>query len=42
LEDKFRSLAAFVLPPRRIDSLVKTIWSLEKLPNIRQLIRLCY
>jgi 2-methylcitrate dehydratase PrpD len=42
LEDKFRSLAAFVLPPRRIDSLVKMIWRLEKVPNIRQLIRLCY
>ncbi len=41
LEDKFRSLAAFVLPQRRIESLVKTIWSLEKLPNIRQLLRLC-
>ena len=42
LEDKFRSLAAFVLPQRKIDSLVKTIWRLEKLPNIRELIRLCY
>lgn len=41
LEDKFRSLAAFVLPQRRIESLVKMIWSLEKLPNIRQLLRLC-
>jgi 2-methylcitrate dehydratase PrpD len=42
LEEKFRSLAAFVLPSRKIDSLVKAIWSLEKVPNIRQLIRLCY
>ena len=42
LEDKFRSLAAFVLPQRKIDSLVKTIWRLEKVPNIRELIRLCY
>jgi 2-methylcitrate dehydratase PrpD len=41
LEDKFRSLAAFVLPQRKIDSLVKTIWRLEKVPNIRELIRLC-
>lgn len=41
LENKFRSLAAFVLPQRRIESLVKTIWRLEKVPNIRQLIRLC-
>ena len=42
LEDKFRSLAAFVLPQRKIESLVKTIWSLEKLPNVRQLVRLCH
>jgi 2-methylcitrate dehydratase PrpD len=42
LEDKFRSLTAFVLPQRKIDSLVKTIWSLEKLPNMRQLVRLCH
>jgi len=41
LEDKFRSLAAFVLPQRKIDSLVKTIWRLEKVSNIRELIRLC-
>jgi 2-methylcitrate dehydratase PrpD len=42
LEEKFRTLAGFVLPPRKIESLVKTIWRLEKVPNIRQLIRLCY
>jgi 2-methylcitrate dehydratase PrpD len=42
LENKFRSLAGFVLPQRRIEFLVNTIWSLERLPNIRQLIRLCY
>ena len=42
LEDKFRSLAAFVLPQRKIESLVKTIWSLEKLPNMRHLVRLCH
>jgi len=42
LEDKFRSLAAFVLPQRKIESLVKTIWSLDKLPNMRQLVRLCH
>ena len=41
LENKFRSLAAFVLPKRRIDSLVKIIWNLEKVDNIRQVIRLC-
>lgn len=42
LENKFRSLAPLVLPPKKIDSLVDTIWNLEKLGNIRQLIRLCY
>jgi len=31
-----------VLPQRKIDSLVKTIWRLERVPNIRELIRLCY
>ena len=42
LESKFRSLAPSVLSQPRIDRLVKTIWSLEKLGNVRQLIRLCY
>jgi len=42
LENKFRSLAPFVLPQPRVDRLVETIWSLEKLGNVRQLIRLCY
>ena len=42
LESKFRSLTTSVLPKPRVDRLVETIWSLEKLGNIRQLIRLCY
>jgi 2-methylcitrate dehydratase PrpD len=42
LENKFRSLAPFALPQPRVDRLVETIWSLEKLGNVRQLIRLCY
>lgn len=42
LENKFRSLAPSVLPQPRVDRLVETIWSLEKLGNVRQLIRLCY
>jgi 2-methylcitrate dehydratase PrpD len=42
LENKFRSLTPFVLPQPRVDRLVETIWSLEKLGNVRQLIRLCY
>jgi 2-methylcitrate dehydratase PrpD len=42
LENKFRSLAAFVLPEAKIERLVKAIWSLDKIANIRQLVRLCY
>jgi len=42
LENKFRSLAAFVLPKKRIDSLVKTLWTLDAVKDIRQLIRLCH
>jgi len=42
LENKFRSLAPPVLSKPKIDSLIKTIWNLEKLGNVRQLIRLCY
>lgn len=42
LENKFRSLAPFTLPHPKMDRLVQTIWSLEKLGNIRQLIKLCY
>jgi 2-methylcitrate dehydratase PrpD len=42
LEEKFRSLAPLVLSKSKTDRLVKTIWNLEKLGNIRQLIRLCY
>ena len=42
LENKFRSLAAFALPKPKIDRLIKTLWHLEKVGNIRQLIRLCY
>lgn len=42
LENKFRSLAPFVMPKPKIDRLVQAIWNLEKLGNIRELIRLCY
>jgi len=42
LENKFRSLAPFTLPHPKMDRLVQTIWNLEKLGNVRQLIRLCY
>jgi 2-methylcitrate dehydratase PrpD len=42
LENKFRSLAAFVLPEAKIERLVKAIWRLDKIANIRQLVRLCY
>ena len=42
LENKFRSLAPRVLSKPKIDRLIRTIWNLEKLGNVRQLIRLCY
>jgi 2-methylcitrate dehydratase PrpD len=42
LEDKFRTLAGFVLPRGKIDRLVKAVWGLDKITNIRQLVRLCY
>ncbi|MBI5967725.1 MAG: MmgE/PrpD family protein [Deltaproteobacteria bacterium] len=42
LENKFRSLAASVLPKKRIDSLVKTLWNLDAVKDLRQLIRLCH
>jgi 2-methylcitrate dehydratase PrpD len=42
LESKFRSLARSVLSQPRIDRMIKTIWKLEKLGNVRDLIRLCY
>lgn len=42
LESKFRSLAPSVLPKPKIDRLIKTIWRLEKVGNVRELIRLCY
>ena len=40
LEEKFRSLVPGVLSKPKTDRLVKTIWNLEKLGNIRSLIRL--
>jgi 2-methylcitrate dehydratase PrpD len=42
LEEKFRSLAPLILSQPQIDRLVKTIWKLDKVKNIRQLIRLCH
>ena len=42
LETKFRSLTASILPKRKIDSLVKMLWNLEKAEDIRQMIKLCH
>jgi len=42
LEEKSRILAPVALSKPKMDRLVKTIWGLEKLRNLRQLIRLCY
>ncbi len=42
LEYKFRSLASGVLSKGKIDSLVKLLWNLEKVTDIRQVVRLCH
>jgi 2-methylcitrate dehydratase PrpD len=42
LESKFRSLAANNIPQKKIDALGEMIWSLEKVQDLRQLIRLCH
>ncbi len=42
LEAKFRSLAGLVLPDSKMNRLMATIWNLEKVKNVRQLIRLTY
>ncbi len=42
LESKFRSLAPFALPKAKMERLIKTIWNLEKLGSIRELLRLCH
>ena len=42
LEGKFRSLAASVLPKRKVDAIVGVLWNLEAVKDIRQLIRLSY
>jgi 2-methylcitrate dehydratase PrpD len=42
LEEKFCTLAGFVLPRPRVDRLAETIWKLDRLKDVRQLIRLCH
>jgi 2-methylcitrate dehydratase PrpD len=42
LEYKFRSLAGMVLSKAKVNSLAPMIWSLEKIKDIRQLIRHCH
>ncbi len=42
LEAKFRSLAPAVLPKPKMERLIDSLWKMEKIQNIRQLIRLCY
>ncbi len=41
LEEKFRSLASSVLPKRKVGLLIDTLWNLETVKDIRQVIRLC-
>jgi 2-methylcitrate dehydratase PrpD len=39
LEEKFRSLAADVLPPAQIDGLIATCWKLDTLPDVGAIAR---
>ncbi len=39
LEDKFRSLAKLALPERKVDHLLRSVWNLDKVPDLRQVIR---
>lgn len=39
LEEKFRSLAADVLPPAQIDGLIATCWKLDALPDVGAIAR---
>jgi 2-methylcitrate dehydratase len=40
IEQKFRGLARTVLPPARIDGILEKAWSLEKLPDVGELLAL--
>jgi 2-methylcitrate dehydratase len=40
IEQKFRALAHAALPPARIDGILKKAWSLEKLPDVGELLAL--
>jgi 2-methylcitrate dehydratase PrpD len=39
LEEKFRTLAGQVLPPRQVDALAAAIWRLDALPDVRPLVK---
>jgi 2-methylcitrate dehydratase PrpD len=40
LENKFRSLAVNVLPQKKIDAVGEMVWKLEKIKNLRELMRM--
>ncbi|MCX5907955.1 MAG: MmgE/PrpD family protein [Deltaproteobacteria bacterium] len=42
LEYKFRTLASFALPKGKVNSLAKMIWNLDRVKDVRQMIRLCH
>jgi 2-methylcitrate dehydratase PrpD len=42
LEEKFRSLVSSVLPKSKMERLIQSIWKLDKVADIRQLIRLTH
>jgi 2-methylcitrate dehydratase len=40
IEDKFRSLAADLLPNARVDALIAQVWKLDELPEVETLIQM--
>jgi hypothetical protein len=40
IEDKFRSLAADLLPKARVDALIAQVWKLDELPEVETLIQM--
>lgn len=41
IEEKFRRLSRRKIPPRRADEVLKSLWELEKVEDVGELLRLC-
>ncbi|MDG6902017.1 MAG: MmgE/PrpD family protein, partial [Nitrososphaerota archaeon] len=41
IEEKFRRLSRRKIPPRRADEVLKSLWELEKVKDVGELLRLC-